>query len=324
MTKVKWGVLGTAGIARGCTIPGMKEAGNCELYAIAGRNGSKANDFKEEFGFFKAYTGYESLLEDPDVQAVYIPLPNNLHKEWVIKALKAKKHVLCEKPLALNESEVAEMFDVAKENNVLLMEAYAYLHSPYIKSLQDDIAGGLIGDVDYIETAFVTQGYHDDIRIRKETGGGAVYDLGCYCTTIIAALTGQYPDKVMADAEFNDNGVDIFTSVMMLYKSGLRAAFNVGMIFPAGADGRWDRLYIHGSGGTICSAVEFNQAGELKYTVTSGDSQLVRCVSARQNYALEIEQFGRCITDGEAPHISRDFSVANARTIDTILGRIGY
>lgn len=80
----------------------------------------------------------------------------------------------------------------------------------------------------------------------------------------------------------------------------------------------------NGSGGTICSAVEFNQAGELKYTVTSGDSQLVRCVSARQNYALEIEQFGRCITDGEAPHISRDFSVANARTIDTILGRIGY
>lgn len=99
--SVKWGVLGTANIARGCTIPGMKMAENCELYAIAGRNEAKVQSYKDEFGFEKAYVGYDKLLEDPEVQAVYIPLPNNLHKEWVIKALKAGKHVLCEKPLAL-------------------------------------------------------------------------------------------------------------------------------------------------------------------------------------------------------------------------------
>ena len=189
--SVKWGVLGTANIAKGCTIPGMKMASNCELYAIAGRNEAKVQSYQEEFGFAKAYVGYEKLLEDPDVQAVYIPLPNNLHKEWVIKALKAGKHVLCEKPLALNSDEVKEMFAVAKENNVLLMEAYAYLHSPYIASLKADIQSGLIGDVDYIQTSFITQGYLDDIRIYKELGGGAVYDLGCYCTTMILSLVVQ-------------------------------------------------------------------------------------------------------------------------------------
>ena len=107
--SVEWGVLGTANIAKGCTIPGMKLASNCELYAIAGRNEEKVKSYKDEFGFTKAYVGYDNLLEDPEVQAVYIPLPNNLHKEWVIKALKASKHVLCEKPLALNAKEAQEM-----------------------------------------------------------------------------------------------------------------------------------------------------------------------------------------------------------------------
>ena len=150
---VKWGVLGTANIAKGCTIPGMKMADNCEIYAIAGRNETKVDNYRNEFGFSKAYIGYEKLLEDPEVQAVYIPLPNSLHKEWVIKALKAGKNVLCEKPMALNADDAREMFAVAKENNVILMEAYAYLHSPYIASLKADLASGIIGDVDYLSVA---------------------------------------------------------------------------------------------------------------------------------------------------------------------------
>ena len=168
MEKVKWGVLGTANIARGCTIPGMKLADNCELYAIAGRSEEKAKAFKDEFGFCKAYAGYDALIEDPDVQAVYIPLPNDLHLKWVKAALKSGKHVLCEKPLALNAKEAREMFETAKENNVILMEAYAYLHTPYIESLKKDITSGIIGDVDYIESAFITQGYKEDIRLHKE------------------------------------------------------------------------------------------------------------------------------------------------------------
>lgn len=321
---VKWGVLGTANIARGCTIPGMKQADNCELYAIAGRDMAKAESFKKEFGFEKAYEGYDKLLDDPDVQAVYIPLPNHLHKEWVIKALKAGKHVLCEKPLALNRNDAEEMFAAAKENNVILMEAYAYLHSPYIASLKADIASEVIGDIDYIETAFLTQGYIEDIRLHKEMGGGAVYDLGCYCTTMILSLTDSEPDYVMGKAEFNDEGVDVFTAVQMRFKNGLRASFNVGMIFEPGSDARRDRLYIHGSKGTISSDVEYNQAGDLSYTVTVDGKKTERKIKAEQNYKLESEQLGRCIEKGEEPHVSRDFSLRNAGLMDSILAQIGY
>ncbi len=321
---VKWGVLGTANIARGCTIPGMKQADNCELYAIAGRDQAKADRFREEFGFQKAYAGYDKLLADPEVEAVYIPLPNHLHKEWVIKALEAGKHVLCEKPLALNAEDAKEMFTVAKACNRTLMEAFAYLHSPYVASLKEDVKSGIIGDIDYIETAFLTQGYVEDIRIHKETGGGALYDLGCYCTSMILSLTDSDPAYVLAGAEFNDKGADVFTSALMRFENDVRAAFTVGMIFPAGTDARKDRLYIHGSKGTIGSDVEYNQAGELSYTILSEGKKIERTLTAPQNYKLEVEQLGRCIENGETPHVSSDFSIRNAKVLDVILDQIGY
>ncbi len=321
---VKWGVLGTANIAWGCTIPGMEMAENCELYAVAGRKEDKVNRFKEEFGFKKAYVGYENLVADPEVQAVYIPLTNDLHKEWVIKSLKAGKNVLCEKPLAINADEAREMFEVAKENKVVLMEAYAYQHSPYVASLKEDIQSGIIGDVDYIETAFVGQELLNDFRLHKEMGGGAVYDLGCYCTTMILSITDSEPETVLADAEFNSNGVDIYTSAFIKFKNGVRAAFNVGMIFPPGSYGRHDRLYVHGTKGCIKSDVEYNQAGELSYTIIVDGKKTVRTVNAKQNYTLECEQLGRCIENGETPHVTPEFSIKNAELLDMILDRIGF
>ncbi|MCR5502282.1 MAG: Gfo/Idh/MocA family oxidoreductase [Lachnospiraceae bacterium] len=323
--SVKWGVLGTAGIARGCTIPGMKLADNCVLYAVAGRSEEKAKSFRDEFGFEKYYTGYEKLLEDPEVQAVYIPLPNHLHKEWVLKALAAGKNVLCEKPLALNEEDAREMFDAAKKNGVHLMEAFAYLHSPYVPSLKKEIQSGIIGEVDYIGTAFVGQGYvRDDIRLHKEMGGGAVYDLGCYCTSMILSLYDMMPEKVIAKAEFSELDVDLFTSALLKFPGGKRASFEVGMIFDQGHYGRMDRLYVHGTKGYIRSDVEYNQAGELSYTVVTDEGATVRRVSARQNYSLEVEQLGRCIEDGEKPYVTSDFSIRDAAVLDMILKEIGY
>ena len=131
MEKVRWGVIGTAGIARGETIPGMLLAENCELYAVAGRSLEKAKSFRDAFGFRKAYGSYDELLADPAVEAVYIPLPNDLHCEWSIRALQAGKHVLCEKPLAVSEEQAKRMFEAAEKNGVYLMEAFAYLHSPF-------------------------------------------------------------------------------------------------------------------------------------------------------------------------------------------------
>ena len=136
MEKIKWGVLGTAYIFERDTARGMKLAQNCEMTAIAGRSMEKAQRFKEKYGFRKAYGSYEELLEDPEIEAVYIPLPNTMHYEWTIKALQHGKHVLCEKPLAPAAAQAREMFQAAKENHVFLMEAFAYQHSPYIKEIR--------------------------------------------------------------------------------------------------------------------------------------------------------------------------------------------
>ncbi|MBR6144153.1 MAG: Gfo/Idh/MocA family oxidoreductase [Treponema sp.] len=320
---VKWGVLGTAGIARWATIPGMKKSKNCELYAIAGRDEKKVDAYKKEFGFEKGYVGYDALLADPDVQAVYIPLPNHIHCEWVIKALEAKKHVLCEKPLAMNADEVQKMFDAAKKNGVILMEAYAYLHSPYVESLKKDVQSGIIGNVDFIDTAFVTQGYKEDFRLHKEFGGGAMYDLGCYCTTMILSLINSDVTEIHASADIK-NGVDYLTVAGLNFANGARASFTVGMALGANTNGRYDRLYIHGTKGSIISAVEYNQEGKLSYTISAEGKSIIRNIDAPQNYALELDQLNDCILNGDSPHITEEFSLKNMRLIDRVLKEIGY
>ena len=324
MSKVKWGIMGTANVARWGMIPGMKKAANCELYAIAGRNSEKAESFKQEYGFQKAYGSYDELLADEEVRAVYIPLPNDIHLKWVVAALKAGKHVLCEKPMALNAAESRKMFTAAKESGRYLMEAYAYLHSPYVESLKETVFGGAIGTVDYIETAFITQGYKEDFRLHKELGGGAMYDLGCYCTTMILSLIDSKPVFVRACAEFSEEGVDMSTAGIIRFENGTRAAFNVGMILGVNSDSRHDRLFIHGDRGCIRSDVEYNQEGELSYRVYTAEGMTEKKVFVPNNYALEVEQMGRCILSGEAPHITEEFSVKNAELIDSVLKEAGY
>ena len=325
MEKIKWAVLGTAGIAKGQTIPGMLQAENCELYAIAGRSLEKAKAYQEEFGFTKAYGDYDELLADPQVEAVYIPLPNQLHHDWAIKALRAKKHVLCEKPLAPSAKEAEEMIRCANENGVLLMEAFAYLHSPYVCALKNIVDSGVLGEIRYIETAFITSDYDvSNIRMRKETFGGALYDLGCYNTSLILRLLGEEPESVQASAVYSDRNVDRLTTGILTFKGGTSAAFTCGMVLPTDMNQRLDRLQIHGTKGKIVSDVEYNQEGECSFTVVTEEGTQVRKVTARQNYALETEQFGRCIRQGETPFVSNEFTMMNSRTIDRLLESIGY
>lgn len=325
MEQVKWGVLGTADIARGCTIPGMQLAKNCELYAIAGRSLEKAENFKKEFGFEKAYGDYQSLLEDPEIQAVYIPLPNQLHYEWVMKAIEAGKNVLCEKPLAPTAKQAAELFEAAKKKGVFLMEAFAYLHSPYIAALKKEMDEKTIGDVCYIETAFLTSGYElTNIRTNKEFYGGATYDLGCYCTSMILTMLGKEPVKVQGVAEYSEEGVDILTTAIMQFGDGVRASFNCGMNFEKEMGRRFDRLYIHGTKGYIKSYTGYNVPGEIGYTICVDGVEEYKTINAPQNYSLEVEQLGRCILDGEPPFVTEEFSVMNARVIDMTLEAIGY
>ena len=322
MEKVKWGVLGTADIARGQTIPGMMLAEHCERYAIAGRRIEKAKSYQEEFGFQKAYGSYDELLADPEVQAVYIPLPNDIHCEWTVKALKAKKHVLCEKPLALCEAQVKEMFAAAEENGVLLMEAFAYLHSPFVKAVKAELDAGVIGEIRYFESEFVAGRRPDtDIRLKKETGGGAFYDLGCYPLSMALWMLGKEPDDVKAAAQFSEKQIDLFTSALLLYNDGPVAKIDCGML---PIPGRQDRFCAFGSEGKIISPVEFNECGEIPYTVIRNGVAETKTVSAPNNYCLETEQLSRCILYGEKPHVSKEFSLLTARVTDRILNAIGY
>ena len=325
MKKINWGVLGTAGIARGQTIPGMLQAENCNLYAVAGRSKEKAQAFQKEFGFEKAYDSYDVLLSDPQVEAVYIPLPNELHYEWTMKAMQAGKHVLCEKPLAPTPEQVERLYAAAEEYGVVLMEAFAYLHSPYMQALKEDLANGVIGDVLYLESTFITSDYNiQNIRMRKETFGGSVYDLGCYCTTMALWLLGQEPEKVQAIAEFSDRGIDTLTTTILTFPNGVKAQLTSGMILATDKDYRIDRLRIHGTKGSIRSDVRFNQEGQLQYIVWTEAGETVKTVFAPQNYRLEVEQLGRCIQNGEKIHVSKEFSLANSRLLRTILEKIGY
>ena len=328
MNKIKWGVLGTAGIAKGQTIPGMKEADNCELYAIAGRNIDKAKEFQAEFGFEKAYGSYEELLQDTEVEAIYIPLPNTLHYEWTIKALEAKKHVLCEKPLAPSEEVARQMIEASEKNGVLLMEAFAYLHSPFTEAIKREIDHKTIGDVVYMESTFITSDYDlSNIRMRRDTLGGCLYDLGCYNTTQILWMLEEDPERVQAISDFSEEGIDVYTTAILNFKNGKKASLKCGMILATEKEGWFDRIdsfRIHGTKGSIHSEVQFNQCGKLAYVINLNGKEEVRVIDTPQNYRLEVEQFGRCIREGESLHVSHEFTLKNAKLMDRILQEIHY
>ena len=322
MEKVRWGVLGTADIARGQTIPGMQLAEHVELYAVAGRKAEKAAAYRDEFGFRKAYGSYDELLANPEVEAVYIPLPNDIHCEWTVKALKAKKHVLCEKPLAVSEAQAKEMFRAAEENGVILMEAFAYLHSPFVKAVKAELDAGAVGEIRYFESAFITGRRPDtDIRLRRETYGGAMYDLGCYAVSMAMWMIGKEPEEVKAAAQFSEKQIDLYTTALLTYENGAVAKLDCGMVLP---EGRLDRFRVCGTRGEIVSPVEFNQCGEIPYTVIRDGVKETRTVTAPNNYALESEQLSRCILYGEKPQVTKEFSLLTARVTDRILASAGY
>ena len=327
MKKIKWGVMGTAFICERSTFPGMLQAENCEMYAIAGRSMEKADQFKEKYGFEKAYGSYEELLTDPEIEAVYIPLPNTMHYEWTIKALKSGKHVLCEKPLAPTEAQAKEMFAAAEENHVYLMEAFAYQHSPYLTAIREEIKNGTIGDIRYMESAYITSDYNkNNIRMRRDTLGGCTYDLGVYNTSLILRTLAEEPTEIRAIASFSEEKIDKLTSVIMEYGDRKKAAFSCGMVLATDLDRHIDRFEIQGTKGSIKgTGFEFNGDGELSYTVTMFDGkEEVKTVSVPQNYRLEVEQLGRCVAGEETPAVTKEFSLANARIIDSILKEIGY
>lgn len=323
--KIKWGVLGTASIAQNIVIPAMLEAKNCELWAIGGRSQEKADQFKDEFGFEKAYGSYEDLLADPDVEAVYICLPNDMHKEWVIKAAEAKKNILCEKPLAPSLEDAKAMFEAAEKNGVILTEAFAYLYSPYMTTLREEVVTGVVGELLFIDSEFITSDYNEDnIRMQKERLGGGMYDLGCYTISQILYLTGAVPTSIHACGELNKDGVDVLAAVVMNLGEKCHALCAVGMVLATEEDNRIDRLEIHGTQGFLRSRTQFNQEGQLNFLVHTDEGQKAVTVNAPNNYVAEITEVGQCILDKTEPRVTKELSLHVAEVLDVVLKDIEY
>ena len=322
--KINWGVLGCAAIAKVRTIPGLLQAENASLYAVASRGKEKAEAFKKMYGAEKAYDRYEALLADENVEAVYIPLPNSMHFEWVEKAAKAGKHILCEKPLALDAKEAEKMYEICEEHGVLLMEAFAFRHAPLVQKVKKVIDEGKIGKVKYIES-HLTDVLTDmsNIRMNQKLGGGSFYDMACYNISTISYLMDlKKPVKVKALAEMDpERGVDVSNTTLLMYEDGTQAASYSSL-------NSYSRGYyaVVGEKGRIEVPCNFNCRYVQKFTVTSegvvnnveilDEKKTEYTVFCPDNYMLEIEQFGRCIREGEKPLVSKEETLLNASILD--------
>jgi D-xylose 1-dehydrogenase (NADP+, D-xylono-1,5-lactone-forming) len=215
------GVLGAAKIARSF-IAGVADSKLIEVVAVASRDLAKGKVFASETGVARAHGSYEALLDDPDIDAVYVPLPNTLHAEWVIKALDAGKHVLCEKPLAITSEDARRMFDAAKRNGVQLAEAYPYRAQPQTLELQRLLASNAIGRVQTVYASFgVTFTDPANIRLDPDRGGGALLDAGSYAMNFVRMVAGEKPTRVNAIGRWADTGVERTVIASLEFESGL-------------------------------------------------------------------------------------------------------
>jgi xylose dehydrogenase (NAD/NADP) len=227
MDTVKWGILSTADINRR-VLPGATSSPKVELVAVGSRDKAKADAFAQHWGIPRAYGSYDELLEDPEVEAVYVPLPNTLHVDWSIKAMEAGKHVLCEKPLDRSPDNVARAFDASDRTGRLLTEAFMYRHSPQTKKLQELIASGAIGELRLIRSCFSYSLYDaDNIRLRTDVEGGALMDVGCYCVSGSRLLAGE-PDRAHAEAWYGPTGTDWVFTGLLHFPNDVLATFDCG------------------------------------------------------------------------------------------------
>ncbi len=220
-TRLRWGILGCARITRRGLAPGIKGSATGTLHALGSRDGTTAREWAREFGAPRAYGSYEEVIADPDVQAVYIPLPNELHRPWTFAAADAGKHVLCEKPLAIDPAEARAMAEHCRERGVVLMEAFMWRHQPRTKALVDLVATGDLGELRLVRSSFSFAMAGDDWRLDPARGGGALWDVGCYGVSTARLFAGAEPTRVRAAARFGPTGVDLSMAALLEFPGGL-------------------------------------------------------------------------------------------------------
>lgn len=310
---INWGILGYAGIAKNHVIPAICESKNGKAYAIASRSQEKLKRAKEEFGFEMVYDSYDKLIDDKNVDAVYIPLPNALHKEWMIKAARAGKHVLCEKPLAVGEVDVKEMISVANECGIKFMEAFMYRFTPRTALVQKLLNDKAIGDIGQITSnySFYLKDY-SDIRVNESLGGGSLHDVGCYPVNFIEMVMGEYPESIWAQM-IEKQGVDIALTASLKFKSGVLATVNCSFLGDSA-----ELTEITGSTGSLIIRDTFYDSN-LPILLYRGEEEIVYPVEACKRYVLEVEAFADCIINDLEVPLSHEESIRNNRLIEDIL-----
>ena len=316
--KVRWGILSTSHHAALRVIPAIHASPSGEVVAVASRNAAQAQFYADGHHIPYSYGDYESLLEDSDVDVIYIPLPNNLHKEWSIRAAQAGKHVLCEKPIALNAAEAEEMAQAFRLAKRKLAEAFQWRHHPQATLARNLVREGKIGAVRLINAGFTfSLTRPENVRWKPELGGGALYDVGCYPVALTRFITGQEPISVTAQAHWHKSGVDDWLAATLLFPDGTLAHIDCGFALPL------RRYYeICGSDGILRVEYAYNPIGDRPCPIQrcSHDYQLLELIDVGMDncYTLMVEDFNRAVLeDRELPFPAED-AVGNMRTIDAI------
>lgn len=322
LDPVRWGVLGTANIAVTKVIPAMLHSKLSRVAAIASRSAEKAAEAGAHLEIDSAYGSYEELLADPAIEAVYIPLPNNLHKDWTIAAADAGKHVLCEKPLALTSEDAREMIEVCQREGVLLMEAFMYRLHPMWRKVMSLIDEGAVGEVRSVQSVF---SYHNDdptnIRNVRALGGGAMYDIGCYCVNTARMIFSGEPMDVKAvlrkDPEL---GIDVLTSAVLEFEGG-----HTGFVCSTQME-RDQRVVVHGTNGRIVVESPYNIPSDRRTTIhllSGGSSSAAPLVDhvrveTANAYTVQADSFSRAIRRNDPPPLPPTDAVANMKVIERI------
>lgn len=319
--KLRFGILSTASIARSAFIPGIQGSKHTEASAIASRDFSKAKEVAQEFHIPKPYGSYEDLLKDPDIDAVYIPLPNHLHKEWTLKAAKAGKHVLCEKPAALNAEDAAEVVEACQKAGVIYSEAFMYRYHPKHHRVKEIIESGEIGQIRAIHGSFTYNNIRnkDNVRYQKSMGGGSIYDVGCYPISAARMILGEEPLAASVHAFFSPDHdhVDIMASGVIEFPGSVGLTFDCGMW----ASPRCT-LEILGSEGRIELPLAYgweHSEEPAQIIIYTGDDKREERLGVFNSFSLEADALAAAVLDGTPLPYPPEDAILNMKVIDACM-----
>ena len=309
--STKWGIISTAHINR-LVLAGARESDRVDVVAVASRDQDRAEAYAREHEIERAYGTYESLLADPDVEAVYISLPNSLHVEWSVRALEAGKHVLCEKPFDRRPDEVERAFDTAERTGRLLSEAFMYRHNPQTAKVMELVGDGAIGTLRVVRSSFsFSLGDPENVRLVADLDGGALMDVGCYCVSGSRLLAGE-PLHVYGQQVTGPTGVDVLFAAMLRFPDDVVAHFDCGFVLP----GR-DELEVVGSEGSLFLDDPWHARTPVIELRREGGVEEIALEPAN-SYRLELENLSDAIEGRAELLLGRADAVSQARAIEAL------